>query len=323
MAAPKIAELVPDTEVEGVYACTSKEKLTARSGTPYLSVELRDATGKIGARAFRDASFLAGQFERGDIVRVAGRVESFQDRPQINLRSIRRAEPGEGADPREFLPTAYRDVDELEGFFEHLAREVHDPGLAGLLDVLLSDRPLRDALRTAPCTLDGHHAYLGGLLEHTVAVAILAQQTCDLHRRLDSDLLIAAALLHDIGKMREFVYGAEIEVTDEGRLLGHLQLGAQMIGELAGRAGGLARDRELALMNCVLSHHGPAGGAKGFAVGRGAGVVSPECAGRGGQGRARARRVRGIVHLAPYSAAYGIIATLLFNVVSNREGGLL
>lgn len=265
MAGPKIAELVPDSDVEGVYACTRKEKLTARSGTPYLSLELRDATGRIGARAFRDASFLAAQFERGDIVHVAGRVEAFQNQPQINLRSIRKAEPGEGDDPREFLPTAFRDVDELEGFFEHLTAEVHDPALRALLEALLADQQLRDALRTAPCSRDGHHAYLGGLLEHTVAVAILAQQTCDLHRRLDSDLLIAAALLHDIGKTREFSFGAEIGVTDEGRLLGHLQLGARIIGELAARTGGLPRERELALLNCVLSHHGPSGGAKGFA----------------------------------------------------------
>lgn len=265
MDSTKIADLVPDSDVDGVFACTRKEKLTARSGAPYLSVELRDATGRIGARAFRDASFLSSQFDRGDIVRVAGRVEAFQNQPQINLRSIRRAEPGEGADPRDFLPTAYRDVDELEGFFEHLVREVHDPALRGLLDALLADDALRDALRTAPCSRDGHHAYLGGLLEHTVAVAILAQQTCDLHRRLDSDLLIAAALLHDIGKTREFSFGAEIGVTDEGRMLGHLQLGARIIAELSGRAGGLPRERELALLNCVLSHHGPAGGSQGFA----------------------------------------------------------
>ncbi|MBI5311383.1 MAG: phosphohydrolase, partial [Actinobacteria bacterium] len=146
MARPKIAELVPDSDVDGVFACTRKEKLTARSGAPYLSVELRDATGRIGARAFRDASFLAGQFERGDIVRVAGRVEAFQNQPQINLRSIRKVEQGEAADPRDFLPSAYRDVDELEGFFEHLAREVHDPALAALLEALLADVKLRDAL---------------------------------------------------------------------------------------------------------------------------------------------------------------------------------
>lgn len=255
-ASTLIADLVPDTEVEGVYACTKKEKLTARSGSPYLSVELRDASGKIGARAFRDASFLAGQFERGDIVRIAGRVEEFQGDRQINLRTIKQAEHKDVVDPRDFLPSAFRDVDELEGFFEHLASEVHDPQLSRVLGVLLEDSALRDALRTAPCTIGGHHAYLGGLLEHTVAVGTLAQQTWDLHRRLDSDLLIASALLHDIGKTREFAFGAEITVTPEGRMLGHLQLGAQIIRELGARAGGVDEGRELQLLNCVLSHHG-------------------------------------------------------------------
>ncbi|MFY9488604.1 MAG: HD domain-containing protein [Solirubrobacterales bacterium] len=260
----KIADLLPDTDVDGLFACTRKEKLTARSGTPYLSVELRDATGRIGARAFRDATFLAGQFERGDIVEIAGRVESFQNERQINLRSIRKAPHAAGADPRNFLPAAYRDVDELEGFFEHLAGELHDRQLRALLDTLLADDQLRDALRTAPCTRDGHHAYLGGLLEHTVTVAMLAQQTSDLHRRLDSDLLIAAALVHDIGKTREFAFGAEITTTEEGRMLGHLQLGAQIVRELAGRSGGIDPSRELALLNCVLSHHGPPAGAGRF-----------------------------------------------------------
>lgn len=256
-----IADLVPDSEVEGVYACTRKEKLTARSGAPYLSVELRDATGKIGARAFRDASFLAGRFERGDIVRVAGRVESFKDERQINLRSIERTDAS-AVDPRDFLPSAYRDVDELEGFFEHLTREIADPGLRGIVEALLADGELREGLRTAPCTIGGHHAYLGGLLEHTVAVATLAQQTWDLHRKLDSDLLICAALLHDIGKVREFSYGAEISVSEAGRQLGHLQLGADIIRSLASRAGGVDESRLNALLACVLSHHGPPAGSQ-------------------------------------------------------------
>lgn len=259
----RITDLRPGDEVSGVYACVRKEKLTARSGAPYLAIELRDATGRIAGRAFKDATHLSRQFERGDIVRVSGRVERFNDQLQINLRTIARADSG--ADARSLLPTAYRDLDELEGFFEHLASEVHDSGLRGLLDALLRDDRLRDGLRSAPCSRDGHHAYVGGLLEHTVAVAMLAQQTCELHRKLDSDLLIAAALLHDIGKTREFALGAEIAVTEEGRLLGHLELGASIVRELAARTRGLPRDRELALLHCVLAHHGPPSGAQRFA----------------------------------------------------------
>src|ERR687896_1390911 len=183
-----IAELRAGTEVEGVFACTRKDRLTAKSGTPYLSVELRDRTGAIQARAFRGADFLAGQFERGDLVTVKGRVERFRDELQVDVKAIRRAN-GDAPDPAEFLPVAYRDLDELDGFLEHLAREVYDRDMRALLDSFLGDGAFRAELRRAPCTRSGHHAYLGGLLEHTVAVATLAHETCTLHPRLRPDLL--------------------------------------------------------------------------------------------------------------------------------------
>jgi 3'-5' exoribonuclease len=249
--APTIATLRPGDEVDGVFACARKDRLQARSGLPYLALELRDRSGAIQARVFRDADLLGGRFERGDLVRVRGRVERFREELQLELRAIERAD---AADPAAFLPVAYRDLDELDGFLEHLAREVHDPGYAGLLERLLGDGELRAAWRRAPCTRAGHHAYLGGLLEHTVAVATLALETCQLHVRLNSDLLLTAALVHDLGKTREFEYGAAIELSDEGRLLGHLVLGQQL---LEARMDGLDAERRLALLHCVLCHHGP------------------------------------------------------------------
>jgi 3'-5' exoribonuclease len=251
-----IAELRAGSEVDAVFACTRKDRLTAKSGTPYLAVELRDRSGAIQARAFRDADFLAGQFERGDLVAVTGRVERFREQLQVELRSVRRAE---AADPAEFLPRAYRDLDELDGFLEHLAREVYDPELRALLDAFLSDQGFRAELRRAPCTRAGHHAYLGGLLEHTVAVATLALEACVLHPRLNSDLLICAALLHDIGKLREFEYGAEIALSQAGELLGHVTLGQQMIVERAARLNGFPDEKLNALLHCVLAHHGAEG----------------------------------------------------------------
>jgi 3'-5' exoribonuclease len=167
------------------------------------------------------------------------------------VRAIARAE---AADPAAFLPVAYRDVDELEGFLEHLAREVHDREYAGLLERVLADEPLRAELRRAPCTRAGHHAYLGGLLEHTVAVGTLALEACQLHPRLNSDLLICAAIVHDLGKTREFSYGAEISLTDEGRLLGHVVLGQQIV---EAHAAAMSAERRLALAHCILCHHGP------------------------------------------------------------------
>jgi 3'-5' exoribonuclease len=255
---PTVSALRPAEDVDGVFACTRKDRLMSRAGTPYLALELRDRTGAVQARAFRDADALAGRFERGDLVRVAGRVERFRDELQIDVRAIARADAAQ-VDPEAFLPSAYRDLDELDGFLEHLAREVYDPGLRALLADLLQDAELRAAWRRAPCTRAGHHAYLGGLLEHTVAVATLAQETCLLHVRLDSDLLIAAALVHDLGKTREFTYGAEFGVSDEGRLLGHVQIGVRMLEERCARlgVGVLSDERRLALLHCVLCHHGP------------------------------------------------------------------
>jgi 3'-5' exoribonuclease len=240
----------PGDEISAVLACTRKDRLTARTGTPYLSLELRDRTGAIPARVFRDADLQAGRFERGDLVRVAGRVERFRDELQLEVRAIARADD---ADPAAFLPVAYRDLDELDGFLEHLAGEVRDRPFAALLADLLNDAALRAALRRSPCTRSGHHAYLGGLLEHTVAVATLALETCALHPRLEQDLLITAALVHDIGKTREFTLGAEIGLTDEGRLLGHVELGLRILDE---RPPTLDAPRRLALHHCILTHHG-------------------------------------------------------------------
>jgi 3'-5' exoribonuclease len=248
---PTVASLRPGDDVDGVFACSRKDRLTARSGTPYLALELRDRTGAIQARAFRDADLLAGRFERGELVRVRGRVERFRDELQVEVQAIARAE---AADPAAFLPVAYRDLDELDGFLEHLAREVHDPGYAALLERLLGDGSLRGEWRRAPCTRAGHHAYLGGLLEHTVAVATLALEAAQLHPRLNSDLLLCAALVHDLGKTREFTYGAAIELSAEGRLLGHVVLGQRLLEE---RMDGLDGERRLALLHCVLCHHGP------------------------------------------------------------------
>jgi 3'-5' exoribonuclease len=251
-----IAELRVGGEVEGVFACTRKDRLTAKNGAPYLAVELRDRTGAIPGRAFRDADFLAGQFERGDLVSVSGRVERFRDALQVDLKTIRRAKEG-ARDPAEFLPVAYRDMEELDGFLEHLSREVYDADLRRLLDSFLGDDAFRADFRRAPCTRAGHHSYLGGLIEHTVAVGTLAFETCTLHPRLNSDLLVCAAILHDAGKTLEFDLGAEIALSEAGAMVGHVALGQQLVAERARRLDGFPEAKLHALSHCILAHHGP------------------------------------------------------------------
>ena len=250
-----VATLRPGSDVAAVFACVRKDRLTTRTGSPYLALELRDRTGTIKARAFRDADLLSERFERGDLVRAAGRVERFRDELVLEVLQIERVGfDGDGIDPATFLPAAYRDLDELDGFLEHLAGEVNDRPYRALLDRVLADERLRSELRRAPCTRAGHHAYLGGLLEHTVAVATLAYELCQLHQRLDRNLLLTASVLHDIGHTAAFTYGADIGLSEEGRLLGHLVIGERIIAE---RATTLDDTRRFALLHCVLAHHGP------------------------------------------------------------------
>ncbi len=259
--AQTIATLREGDLVEAVFACVRKERQMSRSGAPYLTVELRDQSGSVTGRVFRDADLFAGRFERGELVRVRGRAELFRDELQLALEQIARVELSD-AEAARFLPVSRRDLDELEGFFEHLAREVYDPGFKALLERLLGDRELRAGLRRAPCSLPAsganrssiHHAFIGGLLEHTVAVATLALELCAVHPRLDRDLLLSAALVHDLGKTREYAYGAEITRTEEGRMLGHVELGMRVIAAHAPTT--LGAQRRLALEHCVLCHHG-------------------------------------------------------------------
>ena len=266
---PEVAELRPGQRFEGRYACLQKERLTSRNGGSYLSLRLRDRTGTVTARVFRDADRIGLRFDAGDAIAVRGKVDRNKGDLEIEVAAARSQEPGT-YEPEEFLPAAYRSVQELEGFLEHLAREVHDPALSAVVEKIVFTGPLAADFRRAPCTRSAHHAYLGGLLEHTVAVATLVLETCTLHPRLDSDLLMAAAIVHDAGRAREYTYGAEFGLTEEGRMLGHLAIGAEIVGAAAS---GLAPERRLALLNCVLSHHGSeAGPARQGARG----VATPE-----------------------------------------------
>ena len=254
-----MATLEPGRPVEGVFAVRRKERRMSRKGSPYLALTLGDATGTIPAVIFDEPDWFAGQFEEGDRVRVTGEVTDRGGRSVLRVRSLR---PAEAADAQvDLLPRSHRDPEDMWGFVLGLADEVTDPGLRALLDAMTADAALADAWRTVPCTRSGHHAYLGGLVEHTVGVAMLCQSLSTWHPRLDPDLLVTAALLHDIGHTRNWeVRPATVEQTDEGRALGHLAIGMQMVDEAA-RAADLADDRRLALLQAIAWHHGPPAGA--------------------------------------------------------------
>jgi 3'-5' exoribonuclease len=242
-----IAELAADRTVEGVYAVARKQRRTTRKGAPYLAVELVDPTGRIEGRIWNDVELLDARFAEGDAVRVLGRVERFDDRLQLEIRSVEAAD----TDPGDLSPRLRRDADELDGFLEFLAGEIAHQGLAAVVGRFIGDAELRKALRDLPAA-ETHHSYAGGLLEHTVGVATLVRETAQLHQRLRVDLLVAAALLHDVGRVRELGRGPAFRPTDEGRLLGHVHLGLRLIEE---RSEALDSDVRAELLHAVASHH--------------------------------------------------------------------
>ncbi|HMA28178.1 MAG TPA: OB-fold nucleic acid binding domain-containing protein, partial [Solirubrobacterales bacterium] len=149
IGSPQITELRPGQRFRGVYACVRKDRLSARNGSIYLSLELRDRTGSMPARAFREVDRLAARFERGDAIRASGRVERFRGELVAEVDDIQPVEEGQ-LEPAEFLPTAYRDAEELEGFLEHLTREVHDAPLRDLVERVLFTEPVAAEFRRAP-----------------------------------------------------------------------------------------------------------------------------------------------------------------------------
>ena len=243
-----IASLAEDRVVEGIYAVARKERRRTKAGSPYLALELVDQSGRIEARVWSDVELLDGRFGEGDAVRVLGRVERFRDRLQLEVRSL---ETTAEADPADLAPALRRDAAELDGFLEFLADEVAHPGLRATVRRVVEDEALRKALRTLPAA-ETHHAYAGGLLEHTVGVATLCREAAQLHPRLRADLVLAAALLHDVGRTLELERGPTFRATEEGRLLGHVHLGLRLIED---RAAALEIEVRAELLHAVAVHH--------------------------------------------------------------------
>ena len=239
-----IAELQADRVVEGVYAVRMKRKLRTKSGAAYLALELVDPTGRVEARVWNDVELLDGRFAEGDAVRVLARVEKFRDRLQLDVRSLESTD----VDPQTLTPALRRDRDELGGFLDFLVAELTHPGLRATVEAVLGDRDLA----SFPATPEDHHSYAGGLLEHTVGVATLARETAQLHPRLRGDLLLSAAIVHDVGRTLELGPGPAFSSTAEGRLLGHVHLGLRLIEE---RSEGLNAAQLAELLHCVAVHH--------------------------------------------------------------------
>jgi 3'-5' exoribonuclease len=221
-----------------------------------LSLTLGDKTEQIEARVWELGDpRIAKEFDRGDIVKVRGSVSRFDGRAQLKVDQLRKALVGE-ADKMDMLPATTRDVGELWAALEAVVASITNPDLKRLLAALLADAALAQSFREAPAARQLHHAWLGGLLEHVVSLLGLADRVAAHYPMLNRDLLLTGVILHDIGKIRELSWDTGFDYTVEGVLLGHIQMGVELVEKtIAGLPGFPDRLRTL-VVHMILSHHG-------------------------------------------------------------------
>jgi 3'-5' exoribonuclease len=249
-----VCDLVSGTVVRGVYLMSAKETRSTKAGKPFYKLRLSDRTGSIDCTVWETDQLEAG-LGAGDLVLINARVSEYQGKAQLEATAVRQAPPGE-ASPRDFLPSTYRDIDELKGFLQFHVGSVYDRDYAALLQTIFGDDEFLDIFSTAPAAKLFHHAYLGGLLEHTVAVAEMCDFVSQQYARVDRDLLLTAALLHDIGKTEELSFDVAIDYTDAGRFLGHVIQGVTFVTDRARRTPTFPEEKLQQLLHCIVSHHG-------------------------------------------------------------------
>jgi len=255
MKSPYVNELQPNQQVQGTFLVSYKEIRQKKSGDPYLSLTLADRTGELDAKMFDNAAEVIDTFEREDFVRIKGLLQVFQNRPQLTLHKIQTV-PESEIDLADYLPASKRDRDEMFRELKAWIAGMSNPHLKALLEVIFADEGVALAYRTAPAAKTVHHAWVGGLIEHVLSLCHLAKMTAAHYADIDFDLLLAGVMLHDIGKIRELHYARSFGYTNEGQLLGHIQIGMQMVDEKLRLLPNFpARLREL-LLHMILSHHG-------------------------------------------------------------------
>lgn len=248
-----IAELADGDRVDAVFALRGKELRAARTGDAYLALELADRSGRIGGVLFRPAPD-AAEVPVGSVVRAKGSVTTFRGLLRLSIVSLRAARH---YDADELMPTGTRDQAELIAELRALVKSVGDPALGAVLRAVFGDAAFMRDFKACPASQSYHHAYLGGLLEHTVTVATLCRALSALYAHVDADLLTAGALLHDVGKVDELSYTTAIDYTDDGRMIGHVVLGERRVRAAIERLGDTVPPAVATrLSHVLLAHHG-------------------------------------------------------------------
>ncbi len=251
-----ISDITDGQAVEGLFMVQEANMAETKTGKPYLSLKLMDKSGEIMAKVWDRAEQLQPQCPAGAVIAIKARCSSFRNSLQLSISEIKRL-PDQEVDFAAFVPTSPCDIDEMAAEFLALAAGVSDPFIQKLLLSFFQDEDFFALFTKAPAAKMMHHAYLGGLLEHTLGVARLAEAVSRLYPSLDRSLLMAGAMLHDIGKTKEFSFDSQrFDYSDSGRLVGHMVLGVEMVQERLNTIEGFPAELAVRVKHLILSHHG-------------------------------------------------------------------
>lgn len=248
--------LQPGDEVNGVFALRSKKLLPYRDGSGYfLGLTLADKTGRVEGLVWERAEEVNNRTRTGDVVKVTGRVTEYNGAIQLNLTSVEKC-PDHQVVPEKFIPSTGITKEKVWESWLNIASTVKTPYLKQLLFLMATDHNLMEALARYPAAKRNHHALLGGLWQHSMGIVKAAEGVAAAYPRVDRDLLVTGALLHDIGKIEEYRVRADKDYTDAGRLLGHIVLGANLLDRYIARVPGFPEVLRLKLLHMIVSHHG-------------------------------------------------------------------
>lgn len=242
--------------VDAIYLCKFKQSAVTKNGKPYETVILQDKTGTLDAKIWNPNDAGIDEFEALDFIQVTGEIVSFQGAYQVNVKRIRRTQEGE-YDPGEYLPVSKKDIGQMYEQLKKLIESVENPYCKQLLKKLfVEDKEFAGRFCKSSAAKTVHHGFVGGLLEHTLSVTKLCDYYCTQYPILNRDLLLTAAMCHDIGKTKEISPFPENDYTDEGNLLGHIVIGSEMISDVAKEISGFPPVILGELKHCILAHHG-------------------------------------------------------------------
>lgn len=251
-----IKDLQEGMAVRDIYYCKQRNAAVTKNGKDYWNVILQDSTGTLDAKVWDIASPSIVEFEAGDFIYVYGEVTSFNGALQISVKQTRIAQEGE-YNPAEYFPVTGKDIDEMWKRFTEYVDSVKNPYLNALLKkIFIDDEDLAKRFKKNSAAKSMHHGFIGGLLEHTLSVTENCEFFCKRYPILKRDLLISAALLHDVGKTKELSLFPENDYTDEGNLLGHIVIGSEMVERAASQIDGFPETLKNELKHCILAHHG-------------------------------------------------------------------